>query len=124
MTASIIPINHYPQMTQLAQQFPTLRRAEGLVPFDPEKLDRWACTTASHGGLFAARFVLSVWSGRGARYKYTKRLKDKQGEVYAHLFRVETPWRAGPFDAVDAMGTWDAAHREAFLSWVRDPWWP
>lgn len=120
MTATVIPINHYPKMTQLALRFPTLQRAEGVDPFNPEQLDAWACKDASHGGQLAAQFVLAVWSGRGARYRFTRRAQDGVSK----LFSAKTPWRCGPFDIVDALSTWDVHHREAFATWALKPWYP
>lgn len=83
---------------RLAWSFPTLRSARGVVPFDPEELDRWACgPVPSSGGLYAAQFVLAVWNN------------------YAE-------WQCGKIDIIRALNTWDAAHREAFLAWAEDPW--
>lgn len=116
-------LNHYPKMTQLARLFPTLDTADGIEPFGPHKLDAWACSGApSSGGLHAARFILSLWSGRCALYKRTKALKE-DGEICGYLYRAETPWRCGPFELFDALNVWDVHHRSAFLSWAREPWW-
>jgi hypothetical protein len=86
-------------MVALARSFPTLaQQADGLDPFDPEKLDRWACgPVPSSGALHAARFVLGVFNPRAR-------------------------WQCGRFDALAAIGTWDQAHRAAFVSWVASPW--
>jgi len=105
------------RMTALCRTFPTLTRADGVKPFDPDRLDNWS-RRASHGGLYAVRFVLAVWNGRGG----TIRKPMRGGDDWR--FPVDTPWRCGPFDAVDAMGTWDNAHRRAFAAWVVEPWWP
>jgi hypothetical protein len=32
-------------------------------------------------------------------------------------------WSIGRFDLMDAMGTWDDAHRRACRSWMESPWW-
>jgi hypothetical protein len=116
--------NYYPKMTQLARSFPTLDKADGIEPWDPEKLDVWACgRTPSHAGLHAARFVLAVWSGHmGRAQKTTYKVKNVESNM-AH-FHIETPWHCGPFDAVDALGTWDARHRASFVAWASEPWWP
>ncbi|MCW8138297.1 MAG: hypothetical protein KIT58_05260 [Planctomycetota bacterium] len=83
---------------RLAWSFPTLRGAPGVVPWDPEELDRWACgPVPSSGGLYAAQFVLGVWN------------------IFAE-------WGCGRFDALRALNTWDSAHREAFVEWAEDPW--
>jgi hypothetical protein len=54
---------------------------------------------ASTSALHAARFVLALWN--------------------SHV-----DWECGRFDAVRALGTWDQAHRVAFLVWATQPWWP
>jgi len=82
----------------LADTFPTLRGA--IKSWDPQRLARWAssserCSAARH----AARFVLSVW--------------DPYGE-----------WECGPFNLHLALQCWDDKHRAAFLTWVKNPWWP
>jgi len=88
------------RMESLALSFHGLARASGVQPFDPEKLDAWASGPApGHGALCAARFVLSVWNERA-------------------------PWRSGHFDAMEALGCWDAEHRKAFVDWAAAPWWP
>lgn len=85
-------------LTLLAESFPTLCRAPGVRPFDAEVLDTWASGPAPSSGAFhAARFVLAVFNNRA-------------------------PWQCGRFDIVEAMWTWDAAHRQAFLGWARAPW--
>lgn len=117
-------MNAAEKMTALCRQFPTLDKADGVEEWDPEKLDAWACGPAPcHGALYAARFVLSLWNGLMGRVKKGKALRDEEG-VYAHRFSLQTPWKCGPFDVVDAMGTWDVPHRQAFLSWAKEPWWP
>lgn len=88
-------------MAALARRFPTLAaQADGLHPFDPERLDRWASgPVPSSGALHAASFVLGVFNPRA-------------------------DWRCGKFDALAAIGTWDRAHHAAFVAWIADPWWP
>lgn len=113
-------VNHYPRMTELARSFPTLSDAP-LDPFDPDKLDEWACSAGpSHGATIAARFVLAVWSGRSALICNRRILTDDLD----YTFDAVTPWRCGIFDVVDALGTWDSRHRQAFNAWAKDPWWP
>lgn len=118
LVKGVTVINHYPRMTELARLFPTLDNAP-VDPWDPHKLDNWACDAApSHGGVYAARFMLAVWSGRMGKINRPRK-KDDQ-----YRFPVDTYWRCGPFDAVDAMSTWDAMHRAVFCAWVKEPWWP
>jgi hypothetical protein len=84
---------------RLALSFPTLHEAAGVCPWEAVRLDAWACGPApGSGALHAARFVLAVW--------------DNAAE-----------WRCGRFDAVEALASWDAPHRGAFLTWVAKPWW-
>lgn len=112
------------RMTALARSFPTLSRADGLEPFDPEKLDDWAMTGGTcHAGLVAARFILTVWSGQAFSFGQQTYLKQRKPDDLYRV-RVETPWRCGLFDVVDALSTWDAKHRAAFLGWAMNPWWP
>jgi hypothetical protein len=87
-------------MSDLAEYFPCIVGKPGVRPWDPERLDEWADqagTTASE--LYTARFVLHVWDG-------TQR------------------WKCGRFDLLEALEFWDELHREAFVSWILDPWWP
>lgn len=115
-------INHYPRMTELARTFPTLHKADGVEPFDAEKLDAWACSGApSHGGLYAARFILAMWSGRAGVVGKPRR--DKKSWNGEWRFPINTSWRCGPFDIIDALGTWDDYHRSAFIEWAVNPWW-
>jgi hypothetical protein len=86
------------KLQHLAQAFPTLRNAPGVLPWEPERLDAWASSastteTARH----AARFVLTVC--------------DEDGS-----------WLAGSFNVVSALAAWDAEHRRAFFAWATDPW--
>lgn len=88
------------KIRNLALRFPTLRRAEGLQPWQPVAFDAWAARYApGAGALHAARFLLALWNG-------------------------QAEWSCGRFDAVDALATWDRAHRTAFLAWASEPWWP
>ena len=86
------------QIEQLASSFPTLPVAQGVKPWNSEKLASWA-SAQSHGSaaLYAAEFVLGIWNS----------------EI------VESC----RFDIVAAMRVWDEEHRDAFLRWADDPWW-
>ena len=86
-------------MTGLARTFPCLRGAPGVSPWEPAELDRWAAGPASHGERVTARFMLAVWD-------------------------AATDWEAGRFDLMEALHVWSPSHREAFLEWASDPWWP
>lgn len=115
------------RMAALACTFPTIlfwdgdQPAPGAWPFEPSRLDAWASSgRGSHAALYAARFLLAVWSGRTQRIVSGPR-KGKDAEL---RWSVETPWRCGPFDVVDALATWDQHHRTSFLRWAARPWWP
>ena len=87
------------RMTKLAESFPCLRDAPGILPWDAVKLDRWAAAVASHGERVTASFVLAVWDS-------------------------STEWEAGRFDLMEALNVWPESHREPFLKWAAEPWWP
>lgn len=105
-----IPTRHrhpYGERIQaLVASFPTLFN-HGLAdePFDANghaaiTFDKWACGPApGSGALCAAQFILSIWN-------------------------TTTEWDCGRFDLHRALGVWDDRHREAFLAWANDPWWP
>ncbi len=55
----------------LARQFPGLRTAPGVSPWDPEAPDEWAVSGAPGSGTrWAAVFILNLWNsqrlGKGA----------------------------------------------------------
>lgn len=93
--------DHRGAMSRLAEAFPTLRESvPGVRPWDPEAIDTWLDTSGAvtSGSRDAAAFVLGVWN------------PNAQGRV--------------AFDVHRALGTWDRAHRAAFLAWATAPWWP
>jgi hypothetical protein len=88
------------KMTALALSFPTLADADGVRPWDPDRLEAWLRSGApGHGARCAGRFVLSVWNS------YHE-------------------WQCGGFDLHEALGCWDERHRRAFVAWIAKPWWP
>lgn len=93
----------------LARAFHQLDRdADGLNPWDVERLYRWArSSAATPAARHAVRFVISVWN-----------------DVALSSLDAEERTPLGPFNAVEAMASWDHAHRAAFETWVGDPWWP
>lgn len=101
-------------MVRLCRLFPSLRHVHGADPWDATAMLRFACSGHSHGETLAARFVLTVWN-----------CTDDWNEI-AHTEGILT----GPdeqlrrFDIFEALGTWDYAHHEAALTWLRDPFWP
>jgi hypothetical protein len=93
-------------MTALARMFPTLRKADGVAPFDPVRLDRWVNGgPGTSGSRAAVSFLLMVWSGS---------THDSTDDV----------WKSRPFDLAYAWGVWDDNHRAAALAWLRRPFWP
>jgi hypothetical protein len=100
----------------LAESFPTLCGRIPLEFFDTRGGLLDACAFAawarplSGGEREAVLFVLSVWNS------------STNWHEAAGLCRSDGPM-GGRFDVHRALGTWDQAHRDAFLAWARDPWW-
>ena len=118
IVTKMLPPGHL--MRDLARTFPSMReRIPGIDPWDPCAPDAWAYGPTSHGELYTARFLLAVWHGRSGIIGRPRRTKDDRLS-----FPVVSYFLCGPFDVVDALSTWDAAHRAAFLAWAKDPWWP
>lgn len=91
--------NSYVKIAFVAQTLPCLRGVPGVAPWNPIALDAWATRSRPRPEQhYAVQFLLSVW--------------DSQSE-----------WRSGRFDVMSALRVWDHQHREAFLSWARNPWW-
>ena len=87
------------RITALAWKFPSLLRAEGVHPWDPERFQAaLLARPAPAEALHAARFVLSVWNRR-------------------------QPWALGAFHLHTALRCWDEEHRDAFRGWLALPWW-
>jgi hypothetical protein len=99
-------------MTRLAMMFPSLRRAPGVAPWDVTALLRWACDVDDDSARHAAKFVLSVWNGC-----------EWEAEARREGFISEED-RFGPFSVAEAVSVWDEEHVQAFMAWVRDPFWP
>lgn len=77
-----------------------MRNAPGVDPFLATEVDRWAAETPlSHGEQVTVHFLLAVWDPNHS-------------------------WTCGAFNLMEALRVWDQAHREAFLDWAADPWWP
>src|SRR5579862_4008540 len=92
------------RIAQLASTFASMRgRAgimEGIPPWNAEAVDSWAASSApSHGQRVTAQFLLAVWD-------------------------PAAQWNCGQFDLMEALRVWDQPHRDAFLRWAADPWWP
>ena len=98
--ADVPPRDPPERMTQLAETFPSLQgnRIPGVRPWEPVLLMR--AGGLSHGELCSVRFVLWVWDPH------------------------KPDWPCGQFDLGDAIGVWDAPHRQAFTTWASKPWWP
>jgi hypothetical protein len=81
----------------LALTFPTLRNADGVCPFNADRLDAWTRSgAATNASRQAAAFVLNV---------------------YNH----DHKWKCGPFNLGLAFGVWDQHHRAAFQAWAMNP---
>jgi hypothetical protein len=87
---------------EVVNRFPSLRNSPHLMPWSAEKFARyWRTSGAITGGSgHAVAFVLNVWNSEWA---------------------VSHRW---PFNIVRAMGTWDHAHRRAFMEWCERPYLP
>ena len=78
-------------IVMMAMAFPTLREAEGITPWNPNRLDIWAAEEADESGaIAAAQFLLSRWN-------------------------PACQWECGRFDPLRAFAAWDSPHRLAFL---------
>jgi hypothetical protein len=105
------------KVTALALSFPSLRKAEGLEPFDAVALLRWACDGKSHGEFVSAAFVLSVWNPD----------TDWSEVAREEGIEVGTEAKGGTlarFDLHEALRVWDDGNRSAFLRWASSPWYP
>lgn len=101
-------------MLALVRSFPSLRGyPAGLSSghaeyFDAAAFEFWARGAwATSGSINAARFVMEVWNG-GER---------NRGKLLCD-------WKIGLFSVREAMCSWDAAHRAAFLEFCGSPFWP
>jgi len=75
----------------LALRFPSLCNAEGIMPWNPLRLDSWALSIGrDRQALHAARFILDRWNS-------------------------QLDWECGRFDMHSAINCWDLAHRFTFL---------
>ena len=91
--------NAHPDLSALAESFPSLRGAPGVRPFQAEALSRWLGDSEDASTRAAVAFVLAVYDAPS--------------------------WRARlPFDVVEALQRWDAAHSTAFMAWAERPWVP
>lgn len=98
------------QMSRLCESMPSLRNKPGTRPWNQQKFARWAGGPArTSGGIQAAAFVLAVWNGAGV---------GRCEPLWYEEFGVPA------FDAIGAMGVWDAPHQLAFISWCQRPFWP
>lgn len=87
------------RIADFAEQFPSLRLASGVRPWDADVFDVWAAgANLPHGTRCTARFVLAVWD-------------------------PNHQWRAGAFDLMEALRVWDERHHRSFLAWAEAPWW-
>lgn len=99
----LAPIPVPPRLQELARTFPTIARAESSGVLESIELLNACRIHGAHGEALAALFLLNVW---GLAFADQPHLRE---------------WPT--FDVMDAMGTWDAAHRKAFATWALAPWW-
>ncbi len=77
---------------------------ELVVPdFMPAGFAAWVAKTQGGGGTDAGLFILAVWSPTA-----TWGL-ERHGSAH--------------FEAIQALGNWDASMRDAFAAWALEPWW-
>lgn len=82
------------EFEQLALGFPALKKAAGISPWSPNRLDIWATEEATEpAAVAAAQFLLALWN-RNCR------------------------WQCGSFDMFRALERWDPNHRSGFLESV------
>jgi hypothetical protein len=82
------------EFMMMAMAFPTLREAEGVTPWNPNRLDIWAAEEAdSPEAIAAAQFLLSQWN-------------------------PGCQWECGRFNPQQAFRYWDSPHRLAYLEWA------
>lgn len=75
----------------IADTFPSLAKAEGVWPWNPNRLDLWASELGRTAeAVHSARFLLRLWN-------------------------AECDWECGRFNAQAAIRIWDRIHRRAFL---------
>lgn len=91
------------RMCEIVLSFPCLRHAvfrDRDGAWCARTFAGWAKRNAyAQSEILAARFILAVWNPDSTRI-------------------------LGRFDVIDALGTWDASNRRAFVSWAEAPWWP
>ena len=98
-TCEVMP-THRLRMALLAWTFPTLREADGIHGWEPQRFDEWLMSRVpGQGAKCAGRFLLYLWD-------------------------PDHPWHAGAFNLHEALGCWDREHRDAFMAWIAKPWWP
>ena len=88
----------------LARSFPVLRNYAPIEALNKDRpgleiLAGWAKDFDDQAGMWAAIFVLSVWSQDVSQYNLPQ------------------------FDLHKAMGFWDEHQRRAFATWAANPFW-
>ncbi|HWL10136.1 MAG TPA: hypothetical protein VNQ76_17155 [Planctomicrobium sp.] len=82
------------QFIHLAMRFPALYDADGISPWNPDRLDTWAAEeTDEPAAVAATQFLLSSWN-------------------------PSCQWQCGAFDAQRACTVWDPPHRLAYFDWA------
>lgn len=82
----------------LARQFPALKKAPGLDPWDPAILDEWAASDRQSTGTRAVvRFLLAVWNGSPDFWKCGPFLIRDLESLDDENLEVWKTWAARPF---------------------------
>jgi len=112
-TTALFGLEGRDRMASLGLRFPTLKNADGVNPWNPERLVRWLYLSGAPtgGSTHAAKFLLTVWNS------------SEDWGLYAREIGIpEATW--APFNVVRAMGVWDEEHQAAFRLWCTYPFWP
>ena len=82
------------KFVMMALAFPALWKADGIVPWNPNRLDIWAAEEADAPEAIAAvQYLLSLWN-------------------------PGFQWQCGSFNPRSAFQYWDCPHRLAYLDWA------
>lgn len=108
------PLTGRQRMELLCDSFHALRGRPGTSPWDAETFAKYLAGPApTSASLQAGLFVLSVWNGGNGGWR------PKSREWW-----TQKPYFLGMFDLVRAWAQWDHLHKQAFLAWCDDPFYP
>lgn len=83
------------RITELASSLPSLKGADGVMPWKPKLLNAWGLRSSDFNAKTAVRFVLAVWAV----------------EVF------------GGFDLLGSFHRLDREHQAVITKWAENPWW-